>query len=309
MFVATSALHSNDEERLKCIDRAHSQFNSMPKVLKIKINDNLVAPDGFNESFAIINLSVSRSSVHLPLLNISYRNLMILDSSFNGLDRIDDIGNETFPSLRLFNLSNNALSSVRSHLFNHLKELEILDLSHNCFVEFQYDHVFLQHENLKHLLLSHNRLHSIQSTLREPRAMTLQYLDFSHNFVKEFSNYELQINHLNAQNNRLQSLAIFHAQGMILDAQNNGIEHFYSPRGSFRILNLSLNKLEYLSNVEVEEAIVLDLSWNGIKAWASPDYLESNESSDDWNLSLDTFDKSSMKLALQTAQAWQILPR
>lgn len=107
--------------------------------------------------------------------------------------------------------------------------------------------------------------------------LTLDFLDFSNNFVNEFSNYEIQIHHLNMRNNSLKSVVIFHADKMILNAQHNQMVHFFAPRGNFNSLNLAHNDLEYLSYVEVEGATVLDLSHNRIKVW-SPDDSEEYES-------------------------------
>lgn len=247
----------------------------MFKSPKIKVNGKLTKFSEFEENASgMITLSVSMSIVQLPMLNTSFKNLLVLDNSYNGLERVDDIGNETFPSLRLFNLSNNALSSVKSYVFAHLKEVEILDLSFNCFEKFHYDEVFLKHENLKKLYLNNNQLHSIQSTFSEPRMLSLDFLDFSNNFVNEFANYEIQIHHLNMRNNSLKSVVIFHADEMNLNAQHNQMVHFFAPRGNFKSLNLAHNNVEYLSYVEVEGATVLDLSHNHIRVW-SPD--ESNE--------------------------------
>lgn len=294
------AVHPRDEI-FDCVKRVRSDFQIMPKSPKISVNDNLVGYFGFNDSSSsVIKLSVSRTNIQLPMLNISFRNLLLLDESFNGLEKIDDIGNETFPSLRLFNLSFNALSNVRSYVFSHLKEVEILDLSHNCFVKFQYDQVFLKHEHLKKLYLNDNLLHSIQSTFGEPKSMTLDFLDFSNNFINEFHNYDIQIHHLNMRNNSLKSVVIYDAQDMILNAQHNQLVHFFAPRGTFIKLNLSHNNFEYLSYVELEEATFLDLSHNHLRQW-SPDTSIENfyafTSSED--MSDTPFDKEATRLEIQ----------
>lgn len=274
----------------------------MPKLSKIKVNENLIEYNGFNESsHAVIKLSVSKSDVQLPMLNISFINLLLLDASYNGLEKIDDVGHETFPSVRLFNLSFNAISSVKSYVFSHLKEVEIIDFSHNCFQIFHYDRVFLKHENLKKLFLNDNLLHSIQSTFREPKVMSLNFLDFSNNFVSEFSNYDVQIHHLNMNNNSLKTVIIFDAENMILNAQNNQLEHFFAPRGNFLSLNLSNNSIEYLSNVEIEVATILDLSNNLIHLWApetSNEYDELENGTKDIEIE-QSFDKTAIKLAFQ----------
>lgn len=284
--------------------KVNSEYRKMAKVTKIFVNNKLIDYAGFNESSSLISLSVARSNVKLPVLNLSYKNLLKLDASFNGLEKIDDIGNETFPSLRLFNLSHNALTSAKSHIINHLKELEILDLSHNCFVRFHYDQMFLKHETLKKLYLNNNRLHSVQATLSEPKIMALDVLDFSNNFITEFSNFEIQIKHLNMRNNLLKSVNIFHASNMFLHAQHNEMVHFFAPSGTFRYLNLSHNEFEFLSYVEVERAIILDISHNHLRLWHPDDIsgeildVDTNEilvSESDENL----YDKNTIKKKLQ----------
>lgn len=265
----------------ECVEQHREHFKSMQKSQTIKVNGKIsdytkISLNDSSSSSAVITLSLSRSNVRLSMLNISYTNLLLLDLSFNGLETLGDIGNETFPSLRLFNLSHNSLSSVKSHLFHHLKELEILDLSYNCFANFHYNEVFLRHEHLQKLFLNDNRLYRIQSMFREPKMMSLDVLDFSNNFVSDFSNYAIQIKQLNMRNNTLTSVSIFHASEMTLNAQNNNLVNFFAPRGTFTVLNLSNNKFQYLSYVDIDEATVLDLSNNEIALW-SPEEDSSEE--------------------------------
>lgn len=273
------ATHS--DEASSCIKKSQTEFASLRKSTKIIVNDRPVIFNGFyGKSSYVVKLSVSKTSVSLPLLGINYQNLLRLDASYNGLEKIDEIGNETFPSLRLFNLSHNALTSIHSYVFSNLHEVEIVDLSFNCFVKFQYDQFFLRHENLKQLYLNNNRLHSVQSTFSEPRIKTLDFLDLSNNFIDYFSNFDLQINHLNLRNNAIKRLTILHAAGMTLDVANNKLVHIFAPQGTFKLLNLSRNNIEFLAFVELEEAHVLDLSHNNIKGWTTQDDSYSFESSE-----------------------------
>lgn len=269
----------------ECIERVRSDFGKMKKADKIRANGRLIGFYSFNESSSnLIALSVSKTNVKLPILNLNFTNLMLLDASFNGLESIDNIGNGTFPSLQLFNASHNAITNVKSHVFGHLKEVEILDLSHNCFVRFHPDYVFLQHENLKKIYLNNNLLHTIQFKFSEPRTMKLDHFDLSNNFIDEFANFEIQIDHLKLQNNKLTSVVIFNAENMIVEAQHNEMVHFIAPRSVFKKLNLSYNHLSYLSNVELNEATILDLSHNNITSWstepATSDYTDGYVDSD-----------------------------
>lgn len=288
----------------QCVERVRSDFKTMTKSPKIKVNDNLIEYSGFNDSsHAVIKLSVSRTGVQLPMLNISFINLLLLDASHNGLEKINDIGHETFPSLRLFNLSFNAISSVKSYVFTHLREVEILDFSHNCFETFHFDRVLLSHENLKKLFLNDNLLHSLGTTFAMPKMMFLSFLDISNNFLSEFNNYEIQIHHLNMQNNSLKNVAIFDAEKMILNAQNNQLEQVLAPRGSFASLNLSNNSIEYLSHVEIEAAVILNLSNNLIHRW-EPSTSDGSSEYDELETGLMSeigpkFDKTAVRLALQ----------
>lgn len=258
---------------------------------------------GFNDSaWSVIELSVAQTDVRLPVLNVNYTNLMILDSSFNSLESIDDIGNETFPALRLFNLSHNAITNIKSHIFSHLKEVEILDLSHNCFVKIHASLAFLHHENLKSLYLHDNLLHSFIFDLSAPKTMTLDLLDVSNNFLNEFVNFEVEIKHLKIRNNSLVSVVLFHANEMVINAQNNEIIHFTAPSGSFNLLNLSNNKIPFISYVEVKEAKVLDLSYNKLETWNQDETYSDWDSFDNFYDSFEriaTFDKAAMRKLIQ----------
>lgn len=259
---------------------------------------------GFNDSSAyIIALSVSGSDVSLPMLNISFRNLMLLDASFNNLEHIDDIGNETFPSLKSFNLSHNAIMNVQSHLFSHLKEIEILDLSHNCFVKFHPGHTITRHEYLKKLYLQNNLIHTIAFDFTLVSLLSLEFLDLSNNFLGSFANYGTQISYLEITNNSLKDVVINHAKQMVLNAQHNNLTNFLAPMGSFRKLNISYNDFTFLSNVQIAEAVVLDLSNNNFGAWAeesreSREYYDDGDWSD-WDSSVST-SKAEKPAAIKT---------
>lgn len=267
----TLAYPSHNYEILKaeCIDRTQRDFNNnigKRKETKITVNGKQLGYYGFeNSANAVILLDVSNTNVQLPKMNISFTNLIMLHASYNGLEKIDDIGNETFPSLKFLNLSHNAISNVKSHLFTHLSEIEILDLSHNCFVHFNYDHVFLKHENLKKIYLHDNLLHKIHGTAGlNNHLLHLELMDLSKNFIEDFNDLNIEIKELKLANNLLKSLNIHHADGMKLFARHNQITSF-STNGNFKFLDLSYNEFKYLSQIEVTDAKVLQLSYNQIE--------------------------------------------
>jgi Leucine-rich repeat (LRR) protein len=279
------ATHNYEVLKADCVERQKTEFKKMMKQTKITVNARSIGYYGFNDSADnVITLSITKTGVKLPMLHLSFKNLIKFDASYNNMDKIDDIGNETFPYLRLFNLSHNAISSVKSLVFSHLKEVEILDLSHNCFVEFHYDIVFLKHEKLKELYLHDNLLHRIHSLMQEPKVMTLDFLDISNNFVQSFTNFDIEIKHLEMRNNFIESVKILHGDQMTLNAQNNKITEFLSTE-SFKLLNLSYNELSYFSEVKFKEAKTVDLSHNKLEKWFEVEKSLEYEFSTDENTS------------------------
>jgi hypothetical protein len=247
------------------------EFQKMTKEAKIVVNGRKMRLYGFNDSAEnVITLSTAKTGVKLPLYHLSFKNLLTFDASYSSIDKIDEIGNETFPYLKLLNLSHNAISSVKSLFFSHLKEVEMLDLSHNCFVEFHIDIVFLKHEKLKELYLQDNLLHEIHSLIQVPKAMTLNFLDISNNFLQTFKNFDMEIKHLRMNHNELESVEIYHGDQMTLHACCNKLKKFSSSL-SFELLNLSHNELEFLSDVKFKAAYFADFSCNNLEKWATKD--------------------------------------
>lgn len=265
-FSSAYPAHNLDILKNECMERSRKDFAVMKKESKITVNGRLMGYYGFeNSASAVILLDVSNTDVQLPKMNFSFTNLIMLHASNSGLEKIDDIGNETFPSLKFLNLSHNTISSVVSNVFSHLRELEVLDLSFNCFVHFNYDHVFLRHEHLKKIFLHDNLLHSVRGTAGLNHIMQLDMLDLKRNIIEEFNDFNLQVKHLELKSNALQSLEIHHAQSMTLDASENNLTSFIAL-GRFTRLDLSRNDFKFLSQVEIKEAKILNLSYNLIES-------------------------------------------
>lgn len=276
--------HNFEILRDECVEKAQRNFqaNKM-KVPKITVNERLMGYYGFGESSAsaLILLDVSNTDIQLPKMNFSFTNLIMLHSSNNGLKKIDEIGNETFPSLKFLNLSRNAITSIASHVFSHLSEVEVLDLSYNCFVNFNYDHALMRHEHLKKIYLHDNILHSVYGTPGLSHILNLDLLDLRRNFIEKFDNFNLEVKNLYLKNNLLKSLTIHNAKSMTLDASENSLNAFIST-GSFLHLNLSKNEFKFLTQVEIREAKKIILAYNAIES------LDTDESSEQDSSEMDS---------------------
>lgn len=273
----------------ECVAKARSDFKNMKKQTKVQINEKTMGFYGFASSgtAAIITLNVSFTDIRIPFVNASFTNLLMFHAAYNGLEKIDDIGNETWPSLKLLNLSHNALTNVKSKLFPYLKELEILDLSSNCFTHFHFEREFYIHENLKKLYLQNNLIHKVAWPLTTPDlGHSLDFLDLSYNKLEVFHCDSMAIKTLLLNNNLLEK--IYYQEHSLypfkchLEAQHNLIREFTSTY-DFTHLNLSYNELENLDDFYLDYfggADVLDLSHNNIKPTVIEEIGDSDEYSD-----------------------------
>lgn len=267
MAVTAYPAHNYEILQSECVEKSRQNFmaNKMRET-KIIVNERLLGFYGFESSAsAIITLDVSDTDVQLPKMSLSFTNLIVLHASNNGLQKIDDIGNETFPSLKFLNLSRNAITSIAPHVFSHLSEVEVLDLSHNCFVNFNYERVFLSHENLKKLYLHDNNLHTVHGAPGVSHILHLDMLDLRNNFIEKFDTFNLNVRDLQLRNNNLKSLTVHQGHSMALDASENTLTSFVST-GTFEHLNLSKNDFKYLTQVEIRVAKVLILSHNKMES-------------------------------------------
>lgn len=265
--------------RNECVANARSEFKHMKKETKVQINEKTMVFYGFASSgtAAIITLNVSFTDIRIPFVNASFTNLLMFHAAYNGLEKIDDIGNETGPSLKLLNLSHNALTDVKSKFFPYLKELEILDLSSNCFTHFHFEHDVYRHENLKKLFLQNNLIHKVEwPTESYGIRHTLDFLDLSNNYLKIFNSVSMAFKTLLINNNALEKL--FYQEMYTfgykchLEAQHNHIYEFLSTF-EFSHLNLSYNEMESLDDLYLFKLNIdmLDLSHNKIKSTYSDD--------------------------------------
>lgn len=252
----------------ECVENVHHNFQKTKmKIPKITVNERLMGFYGFEKSaHAVIILDVSNTDVQPPKMNLSFINLIMLHASNNGLRKIDEIGNDTFPSLKFLNLSSNAISKISQHVFSHLSEVEVLDLSFNCFVHFSYNRVFLSHENLKRIYLQNNILHTINGMHNINQILHLDFFDLSYNFIDTIDTFNLNVKNLKINNNELKSLTIHYAEEMICDASVNHLSSFIST-GTFMHLNLSKNEFTSFTGIEIQSVNNLILSRNKMTSY------------------------------------------
>lgn len=254
-----------DADGKSCWRRVDNEFRGMKKSRKILVNGREIGFYGFDNSAEhLIELDMSQTGIVIPSHNTSFQNLMILKSTFNNYRQaINVIGNETFPSLRILNISHNALDSFDSNLLEHMKEIEILDFSHNCIEHIVHSTVF-RLGNIREIHLQHNLIKSFTMwPTHSDAGMYLKSLDISHNELTEFVDSSIIIESLNVAHNKLSSLQIRHASKMNVDASFNQLKSFGERKEStYHHLNLSYNGIESFDDLKFQVATTLDLSHN-----------------------------------------------
>jgi Leucine-rich repeat (LRR) protein len=213
----------------------------------------------------ILTVNISFSDIKLPFNRTNFDNLMVFHASFTGLQSFDDIGNETFPSLKWFNVSNNAISTMKSILFDHMKELELVDLSFNCLTHFVFGIELIKHENIKKLNLQGNLLKSFSAGFLS-NIKHLSILDLSFNQLESFKSIDHVFDELLLNNNQLESIEYIQraSTNQTLLAQFNNLTKLESNI-NFSTLNLSHNQFKDLHSFSIGSVYVLDLSHNQIK--------------------------------------------
>lgn len=238
----------------------------MPKRKFIQIDSEQRQEKDFTKMHvsAVVSLNISFTDIKIPFRESNFANLMVLHASHNGLKSFEDIGRETFPSLRVLNVSGNVISTLKSDMFDHMKELEILDLSDNCLSHFFFGMELTKHENIKKLFLQNNLLKTFVAGYTVA-SKHLSILDLSFNRLESFRSHEHIFDELFLNDNQLISIECYQRNSprQILHAQNNLITSFESTV-EFSMLNLSNNKFENLYQFSIGSANLLDLSYNQI---------------------------------------------
>lgn len=159
-----------------------------------------------------INLSHNKI-VMIDFALVNYGNLVVLDLSFN---RIQKLGSENFISqinLKHLNLSNNEIGNLTKDSLKGLQTLDELDLSNNN-LRHLHEHVFRDLHLLRTLKLSNNQLEHLEQGLFKHSkvletlhldsnqllnmpvsafadAVNLQYLSFSNNLIGDLEENQM----------------------------------------------------------------------------------------------------------------------
>ena len=106
-----------------CIRISEENFQNKEKHDKIQINGQTLSFDGFSkfEPKDYVSLNISFTNQRLPFNGTEFTNLLMLHATDCGLSKIDEIGTELFPSLKVLNLSRNHISSMKSYDLNNMK--------------------------------------------------------------------------------------------------------------------------------------------------------------------------------------------
>lgn len=130
-------------------------------------------------------LDISRSE--LQELEILQRvELEWLDASQNNIQNLSINSFANTPSLIYLYLSRNRISTLNSHLFDSLTDLQVLDLSHNNLKDVVDNSLFTKLSALKFLLLNNNnKLNEFRANLAHSE--DLIKLDLSNNQIKQWT--------------------------------------------------------------------------------------------------------------------------
>lgn len=198
---------------------------------------------------------LSQLPVDLTGLDLSFNNIQILEAS-NGTSS---------STIEILILKGNEITDVRANFFNGMPALGFLDLSHNNLVSLSNDdkdgHVFRQLKNLVVLDLSYNNFKEFPAATFELLPL-LKTLDLGYNPLGEFLTrftdvlsgtlrVSPNISHLSLKNVGLKNICRFFFYPFqnikLLELQDNSFEYIPTVPTSLQYLDLSGNKLTFVS--------------------------------------------------------------
>ena len=177
-------------------------YDCSPKSFKMLCSENLVDSSNTLPHIDVKALQVSNGLTQWPVSNRSFYNATTIDFSKNKIDAVGDLSN--FLNVQSFNLSSNIINKLNPDLCK-LKDLSILDLSHNSLETIEMDYFVCNNSSmssLKMLYLNGNSIKSIHKLDLLFVALPLMVeFDVSYNQLDIISIDSLSTNSINFLNN------------------------------------------------------------------------------------------------------------
>lgn len=183
---------------------------------------------------AILDLSTNKINKVDATMFKSLKLLQVLRLQENYIDMIPENTFLELVSLHTLVLSNNRLSVISSFTFDGLKNLQTLSLDVNR-LSLIDTNAFKKCPNLQDLHLNRNKLQTVPEALRDLK--TIKTLDLGENLIQNIDNTSL--------------LSLNSIYGLRLTENHLTIikKGLFDKLGSLKILNLSQNKIKYVSMI------------------------------------------------------------
>ena len=177
-------------------------YDCAPKSFKMLCSENLVDSSNTLPHIDVKALQVSNGFTQWPVSNRSFYNATTIDFSKNKIDAVGDLSN--FLNVQSFNLSSNIISKLNPDLCK-LKDLTMLDLSHNSLETIEMDYFVCNNSSmssLKMLYLNGNVIKSLHKLDLLFVALPLMVeFDVSNNQLDIISIDSVSTNSINFLNN------------------------------------------------------------------------------------------------------------
>lgn len=223
------------------------------------------------DGYEIYELDLSYNNIEAlnELTFLKFYSLEMLNLSYN---RITTVGNLTFGSLiRLMDLdlSFNLIHAIEKEAFNRLYALESLNLRENCLITIN-EHQFHFNDHLSSVLMDHNQISFLPSTLFDALSMVEEVfeIDLSFNNLRKMPYIEAkEIGLLKVDNNLINILFVNRTYNVrALEAHHNEIQDAdLFQFNSAEHIDLSHNHLDNIVGLhEMGQLEYLDLSSNNV---------------------------------------------
>lgn len=261
--------------KLRSLDLSHNRIE------KLEIKVELPELETIDLSFNILKFL-------LPFHARNLRRFLASNNEFMGIP--DRLFNEMEETLTEIDFSFNKIARIYDFVFENLKTLAILNMSHNCIISLETttENAWNFHR-LKMLDLSYNRIENVNANLFA-KAENLEEFHLENNRIKtiELKTKLDKISYVNLATNQIEEKNISNLISNLgqslkkLDLSRNALTHVNLTalsRNSTNLqwLSLSDNDLTHLDNVTREQfpnISALDISWNHISRGELNSFME-----------------------------------